>query len=257
MYSTLLKALISCNECARDDMMLHMSKWPKKFPELTPEQKVISDDFMKHWHEVLPGSYGIIEKFNHKYPVRHAPAKFKTTLEIGAGLAEHFEYEKLTDEQVANYTALELRANMVEVIKQRFPQIKAVLGDCEKRLDYTDGYFDRILAIHVLEHLTNLPETVKEMHRLCNKNGGVFSVVIPCEGGLAYSLARRISAQRIFEKRYKQPYKWFIEREHVNRPAEILEELNKYFKVVDKTYFPLRIPFIFSNLVIGITLVPR
>ena len=33
-----------------------VSKWPKTFPPLTPEQKRISDDFMKYWHEVLPKS---------------------------------------------------------------------------------------------------------------------------------------------------------------------------------------------------------
>src|SRR5690349_20198224 len=43
-------------------------KWPKTFPPLTEEQKRISDDFMKAWHEVLPQKYGVIEKFNHGYP---------------------------------------------------------------------------------------------------------------------------------------------------------------------------------------------
>lgn len=234
-----------------------MSKWPKKIPELTNEQKRISDDFMKYWHEVLPHKYGIIEKFNHNYPVYNKPNQFKTTLEIGAGLAEHFVYEKLTKEQELNYTALELRADMVEIIKQKFPYIQAIQGDCQKRLDFCDGYFDRILAIHVLEHLTDLPSAIIEMYRLCNKKNGVFSVVIPCEGGLAYSLARHISAQRIFEKQYKQSYKWFIESEHVNKPEEILEELNKYFKIADRSYFPLLIPFTFCNLCIGLTLVPR
>ena len=47
-------------------------------------------------------------------------------------------------------------------------------------------------------------------------------VVIPCEGGLAYSLARRVSAQRIFEKRYGMSYRFFIESEHINVPREIM-----------------------------------
>ncbi len=199
----------------------------------------------------------MIEKFNHIYPVRNAPRQFKTTLEIGAGLAEHLAYERLTEEQESNYTALELRANMVLAIKQRFPHINTIEGDCQKRLDFVDGYFDRILAIHVLEHLPDLPSAIIEAHRLCNKIKGVFSVVIPCEGGFAYGLARRISAQRIFEKRYKQSYKWFIEREHINKPKEIMEELRKYFKIIDQSYFPLPIPYIFCNLCIGLTLVPK
>jgi hypothetical protein len=85
----------------------------------------------------------------------------------------------------------------------------------------------------------------------------VFSVVIPCEGGLAYTLARRISAQRIFEKRYQQPYDWFIRREHLNVPAEILRELGTWFEVTHRSFFPLRVPAVFCNLCIGLTLRPK
>jgi hypothetical protein len=109
----------------------------------------------------------------------------------------------------------------------------------------------------VLEHLPNLPGAVREMYRLCNKQRGVFTVVIPCEGGLAYGLARRISAQRMFERRYQQSYKWYISREHINRPHEILEELEKYFEVQHQSFFPLRVPIVQINLVIGLTLKPR
>lgn len=155
---------------------------------MTAEQKRISDDFMKHWHEVLPRRFGLIEKINHGYPVQHTPSGFRTTLEIGAGLAEHLAYERLTAEQEANYLAVEIRPDLVKTIRQRFPRIQARLGDCQQRLDFPDGYFDRVLAIHMLEHLPNLPATVEEMHRLCQKERGVVSVVIPCEGSLAYSL---------------------------------------------------------------------
>lgn len=234
------------------------TKWPKTFPPLTPEQQQISDDFMKHWHEVLPNKFGVIDRFNHSYPVRNAPRDFVRTLEIGAGIGEHLKYETLTPQQEAEYHALELRENMSAAIRERFPRVQTVTGDCQARLPHADGYFDRILAIHVLEHLPDLPAAVREMYRLCDKERGVFSIVIPCEGSLAYTLARRVSAQRIFERRYKQPYKWFIEREHVNRPHEILEELNPYFEVSHRRFFPFRfVPATFCNLVIGLTLTPR
>jgi len=233
------------------------SRWPKTFPPLTPEQTHISDDFMKYWHEVLPQKFGVVEKFNHGYPVRHAPAHFNRTLEIGAGLGEHLEFESLTDEQTENYYAVELRPNMTAELSRRFPKIHAITGDCQQRLNFSDGYFDRILAIHVLEHLPNLPEAIREMYRLCDKTRGRATVVIPCEGSPAYTLARRISAQRIFEKRYNQSYRWFIEREHINLPNEILAELNPYFEVEQRSFFPIPLPLIFCNLVIGLTLKSR
>src|SRR5581483_6528570 len=99
------------------------SAWPKVFPPLTPEQQEISNDFMKYWHEVLPRKYGIIDQFNHMYPVRMAEPGFKRTLEIGAGIGEHLAYEKLTLEQEENYYALELRENMSRRIAERFPRV--------------------------------------------------------------------------------------------------------------------------------------
>lgn len=232
-------------------------KWPKTFPPLTPEQERISNDFMHYWHEVLPRRFGLVETFNHGYAVRLAPMHFRRTLEIGAGLGEHLEYERLTTQQERDYCAVELRQNMVDTLRARFPRITTVTGDCQQRLDFPDGHFDRILAVHVLEHLPDLPAAIREISRLCDKSDGVFSVVIPCEGSLAYTLARRISAQRIFEKRYKQSYRWFIEREHINRPREILEELHPYFTIEQRSFFPIPLPIIAANLVIGLTLRPR
>lgn len=235
------------------------NNWPKILTPLTSEQQLISDDFMKHWHEVLASRkrYDYIEKFNHGYAVKTKQNNFLHTLEIGAGLGEHLHYETLSEQQKQNYVALELRENMAAKIKEQHPDIISLVGDCQKKLPFADNHFDRILAIHVLEHLPDLPATIREMHRLCNKNTGFFSIVIPCEGGLAYSVARKISAQRIFEKRYKQPYKWFIEREHLNKPNEIFAELNPYFYIEHRSFFPFSIPSIHMNLCVGATLRPR
>lgn len=229
-----------------------MTKWPKQLPDLTPEQVRIKDDFMRHWHEVLPNRYGIIERFNHGYPLRRRPGG-QRILEIGAGLGEHIAWEDLNG---LEYWALELRPEMAARIRQRFPAAHVLQGDCQRRIDFPDGYFDRILAIHVLEHLPNVPAAVGEIHRLLAADGE-FVVLIPCEGGLAYSLARRISAQRIFEKRYRIKYDWCIQSEHINVPAEIRQELAPYFEAIDVTYFPLRIPSVPLNLVIGMRLRPR
>lgn len=228
------------------------SKWPKPRPQFTPEQERVREDFMTHWHEVLPKRFGAVERFNHGWPAKRARPG-ERTLEIGSGLGEHLNAEPRFARE--RYVASELREEMAGVIRERHPEVDVVVADCQERFPYDDGTFDRVLAIHVLEHLPNLPAAVAEVHRLL-KPTGRFVAVIPCEGGLAYSLARRISAQRVFERRYKMPYKWFIESEHINLPDEILEECRRHFRVAHRTHFPLLVPLTSLNLVIGLELTP-
>ena len=212
---------------------------------------------MKYWHEVLPRRFSIVDRFGHDYVVKNTPAGFLRTLEVGAGLGEHLRYERLSEAQKRGWVCLDLRANMVEQCRARFPEIRAIVGDCEQELDFPDGYFDRVLAIHVLEHLWNLPAALRELFRVTDKEKGLLLIVIPCEGSAAYSLARRLSAQRLFEARYKRSYRFFIEREHVNLPREIFEEIEPFFERLSSKYFPFPAPVEFPNLCIGATFRPR
>jgi ubiquinone/menaquinone biosynthesis C-methylase UbiE len=193
--------------------------------------------------------YGIIEKFNHGYPLRTFASGCRT-LEIGAGIGSHLLYE---DYKRQEYHAIELREELCQKIRENFPTVNAVTGDCQERLPYEDRSFNRVLAIHVLEHLPNLPACLNELWRVLADNGRL-SVVIPTEGGLATLIARNLSARLEFEKAFRQNYNWLIKSEHINMPDEILEELSHFFKVTHKRFYPLFIPSINFNLVIGLTL---
>ena len=176
------------------------AKWPKYIAPLTAKEQEISDDFMNHWLTVLPGKYGVVERFNHGFPAAQRPEGFLRTMEIGAGRCEHLNYENLSEAQLREYYAVEFRSNIADVVRQEFPEIHVVEEDCQKRMDYPTGYFDRVLAIHVLEHLPNLPAALEEAHRLLNADRGVLVFVIPCIGGMMYRFAQTISAARILRK---------------------------------------------------------
>jgi SAM-dependent methyltransferase len=230
------------------------SKWPKKIPELTAEQEKIRDDFMNaHLHALQNKWYGYVEKFNHTYSLRSYKNNVRT-LEIGAGIGAHLRYENISAQE---YHANELRHDLCEQLRAQYPSITVTEGDCQATFPYASRFFDRILAIHVLEHLPDLPKALREMRRII-KDDGKMSVVIPCEGGMATAIARRISAKPHFEKRYPgQKYEWFIKAEHINLPKEILEELAVFFDIEHQYYYPLRIPSVEVNLFIGLTLSPR
>jgi SAM-dependent methyltransferase len=225
--------------------------WPKKTADLSAEQRRIREDWLGHMLVQMPGKYGNIARFNNQYAVRSArPGR---TLEIGAGLGEHLPYEDLAAQE---YHTVELSETMAEGIRRDCPSAVTVTADCQRRLPYDDASFDRALAIHVLEHLPNLPGALDEIRRVL-KPGGAFAVVIPCEGGLGYTLARRLTTQREFERRYNTSYGWHVASEHVNRAHEVLSELRSRFDLTDPSYYPSRLPLIDLNLLIGVTCIRR
>jgi SAM-dependent methyltransferase len=138
-------------------------------------------------------------------------------------------------------------------IVRAFPQAHVRRADCQESLPYASDHFDRVLAIHVLEHLPRLPSALAEIHRVLRADGELV-VVIPCDPGVLYRVARWLSAERLFRKRYGQPYRWFIDREHINTPHEILEELGRLFTIEHRRFFPLRVPVIDLNLCLGLVL---
>jgi SAM-dependent methyltransferase len=227
-------------------------RWPKVVPVLTPEQERIREDFVQHWLEILPKRYNCIEQFNHRYALPRKPSVPSRTLEVGGGTGTHLDFEDLTDQE---YTVLELRKDLAQQISIKHPHTRVMVGDVQERIDAPDQWFDRVLAIHVLEHLPNLPSALKEIKRVM-KSEAFFYAVVPCEGGWAYERARNFSARRLFEKRYRCSYDWFVKSEHMNNVWEILKEVSCQFRNVERSYWPLRVPFTHLNLVIGLTCIP-
>jgi len=227
--------------------------WPKTRPTLSAEQISIMEDwYLTFLGDVLPGRFAFVDKFNHRYPLRSA-RKQARTLEIGPGNGSHLQVENLADQQ--EYVAVELRESLSRQIQDAPSNVRIVVGDCEQGLDFPTATFDRVIAIHVLEHLANLPRALAEVYRVL-KPTGRFSVVIPCEGGGAYAVGRALTIRRTFQRRYGVPYTWLIRYEHINRASEVLAALGDYFRVEHRAYFPLHVPSVHLNLVVGLTLRP-
>jgi SAM-dependent methyltransferase len=141
---------------------------------------------------------------------------------------------------------------MAQVISEKHPYVTTFTGDVQQRLPFEDAHFDRVIAIHVLEHLPDLPSALDEIRRVL-RPGGALAIVIPCEGGLGYSLGRRLTTQRMFERRYGTDYDWYIKTEHVSVPSEIVAELDRRFEREHRSFFPLLVPSVDLNLCLGLT----
>ena len=135
---------------------------------------------MARWLEYLPKRGGFVERFDHGYPLRAGNVTGRT-LEIGAGLGAHLGYEKLNGQE---YYAVELLQELADSIEARLPSVTTIVGDCQTRLPFDDAFFDRVLAVHVLEHLPNLRRHSRRSHA-CSRPTLASSPSLPCEGGRA------------------------------------------------------------------------
>ncbi len=228
--------------------------WPKQRPVLTDQQRWIFSDWYQYWlsKEGMQGRFGWVDRFGHEYAARTF-AKGCRTLDIGAGNGAHLKFEEVASQE---YTALERSPDLIADVKRLYPSVRAVVGDCQEHMDFPADYFDRVLAIHVLEHLDNLPATLVQVNRIL-RPGGKFSVVLPCEGGWLYSLGRKFSSERMFTRRYHVPYEWMIKYDHVNTVRDVLVELNRLFDTAHAQYFPFLLRAVDAELVLGLTCMPR
>jgi SAM-dependent methyltransferase len=232
-------------------------EWPKPRVELRAHEREALEQWYQLWMPNFDRNFGMVHHFNHHFVASlalPAPGSGRVkTLEIGGGSGDHMRFEDLTRQ---DYYSLELRQEFVEMMNRRLGAERCVLGDIQKGAPWADAFFDRVNAIHVLEHLHDLPAALGEVKRVL-RPGGVFDIVLPCEGGALYRVAREFSSKRLFEKNFKIPYDRIIKSDHVNTYADVEYEVERAFAPGVKRFFPIPVPSVHANICVGLRLVRR
>lgn len=172
---------------------------------------------------------------------------FAKVLEIGAGTGEHLGFVRHTFDQ---YILSDLDAKTLEVSKRK---LNDKLSDklkfetqCGEGLSYADNSFDRLIATHVLEHIYQPHLALKEWARVV-KNGGVLSILIPTDPGLAWRLGRHLGPRKNAIAQGID-YDYVMAREHVNSCNNLIALLRHYFPNRTESWWPIPIPSIDLNL---------
>lgn len=174
-------------------------------------------------------------------------ARFDRVLEIGAGTGEHLPFVR---HQFNHYVLTDLDPKTLDVARSKLGGVAEGKLSFEVQagstLAYPDNSFDRVVAVHVLEHIYQPHLVIKELSRVL-KRGGVLSILIPTDPGLAWRLGRRLGprknalAQGI-------AYDYVMAREHVNSCNNLVAILRHYFPNATESWWPFPIGSIDLNL---------
>lgn len=190
---------------------------------------------------VMRASHQLIEKaFND-------PTHFGRVLEVGAGTGEHLPFVR---HRFDEYTLTDLDPKTIEVAKRKLAGFDSGKVSFEVQtgteLAYPDSTFDRLVATHVLEHIYKPHLVLKEWRRVL-KHGGVISILIPTDPGVAWRLGRHLGPRKNAIAR-GIAYDYVMAREHVNSCNNLIAILRHYFPRSKEAWWPFPVPSIDLNL---------
>lgn len=167
---------------------------------------------------------------------------YNRVLEVGAGSGHHLPYVKHDFQQ---YVMTDGSDEMLEIASKKYAsQISAGTLAIEKQdataLTFPDNSFDRLIATHVLEHLPNPVNVLREWNRVIRPNG-VISIVLPCDPGLLWRLGRHLGPRRNARK-LGIAYDYLQAAEHINSIYNLVVFIRHHFDTTSELWYPTRIP---------------
>jgi SAM-dependent methyltransferase len=187
---------------------------------------------LSHTHSLIEHDFG---------PDMH----FATVLEVGAGTLAHLPFVKHGYDR---YIASDHDPQVVASARLKTLPPRVEMQQLQGRqLPYDDCSIDRVIATHVLEHITAPHEALMESVRVL-KPGGVLSIILPCDPGLLWRFGRMFGPRRR-SLAAGLPYDYYMAREHVNAIHNLATILDFHFPTSRVTWWPLRVPSPDLNLI--------
>ena len=175
---------------------------------------------------------------------------FSNVLEIGAGSGIHHQFVR---HKYSKYTMSDHNPKILDKACARFEsrEIKKITFQLleGESLPFGDEVYDRVVAVHVLEHIYRPHLAIKEWSRVI-RDGGVISVLIPTDPGIAWRFGQTIGARPSAIKR-GLAYDYIMAREHVNSCTNLLALLRHYFPHGSEGWWPLPISSVDLNLFVA------
>lgn len=191
---------------------------------------------------VLNSTHKIIE--NDKSLESH----YQRVLEVGSGLMAHFGYVR---HHFDEYIASDHDAKVIELLKRRtFDERVSFLKLDGAKLPFDNDSVDRLIATHVLEHVSNPTQVLEEWARVV-RPGGVISLILPCDPGFSWRLGRSFGPRRRAIQ-IGLPYDYYMALEHKNSIHNLINILEFHFPIRNEKWWPLKFKSVDLNLIYGV-----
>jgi ubiquinone/menaquinone biosynthesis C-methylase UbiE len=183
--------------------------------------------------------------------MRRVPLSGMRVLEIGPGALDHIRFWQ---DRPQHFTCLDNNAAFLDIAVRRLesegiPHSAELLAPSETyRLPFPDASFDVVLSFYSLEHISPLEPYLAEIERVL-KPGGILAGAIPCEGGLAWGVGRYLTSRRWLKRHTSIDPDRLICWEHPNFADRVLDDLDRMFDVTYRSFWPLRVPLVDTNLI--------
>lgn len=169
--------------------------------------------------------------------------KFNKVLEVGAGSGVHIDYVK---HQYDEYYMTDLQESFINQAKIKANEKIIFQIEDATKLSFENNTFDRVIATHILEHVQNPHEVLLEWTRVL-KPGGILTIVLPCDPGVAWRLGRYCCARKSFIKQGID-YDYWMAREHINPINNLVSLVKTYFNDIKESWKPFNFSSIDVNL---------
>ena len=173
---------------------------------------------------------------------------YDTILELGVGTMAHFPTVR---HGFSRYIASDHDPKVIDWLETREwddrIEIQKLSG---ASLPFDNNSIDRLIATHVLEHVPDPVSALQEWVRVI-RPGGVLSLILPCDPGLAWRFGRMLGPRRKAEQA-GLPYDYYMSVEHVNAIFNLRSIIQHHFPNRRERWWPLRLPAPDINLIYGV-----
>lgn len=255
---------LRCEGCGREfpilagNILSMMPTSPKPLPKTydDPDYRRMSDNFDDSSQYFTDSN--ILFRLIHESAHRKIAAWMSSisaggwVCDIGCGQGYHYRYVRAPERVLGVDIRLDSLRRLRE-ISDRTPLIQAD----SNALPFKSGTIAVGLSIYAFEHIYYLRETLVETARILEPNAKMF-VGLPCEGGLAWTLGRKLTSERAMSRKYNVDYQKYIALEHCNTALHVMDEMGDLFELERRSYFPLPIlPTVHFNLTVALALTKR